>query len=51
MNAGLHDGGVEEETEGAEEFCSLMEGAAGIKRQTPPPAELLGTGPPTKEYT
>ena len=43
MSAGLHDGGIEEETEGAEECCNPMKGAAWLTRQTPTP------GAPTHE--
>jgi hypothetical protein len=48
LSSGVPDGGVGEGTEGAEEVCSLMEGATVLIGQTPPP-ELPGTGPPTKK--
>ena len=43
------DGGDGEGAEGTEGVCSPMEGTTGSTGQTP--AELPGTGPPTKEYT
>ena len=48
---GVPDGGVKEGTEGAEGVCSPVGGATVSTSQTPPPLELPGTGPPTKEYT
>jgi hypothetical protein len=46
---GVPNGGVGKGTEGVEGFCRPMEEAKVSTRQIPP--ELLGTGPPTKEYT
>jgi hypothetical protein len=47
---GVLDGGVGEGTEGAEGVCSTLEGAT-VSTGQPPPPELPGIGPPTKEYT
>ena len=46
----VSDGGVGEGTEGAE---GVLQPHGGGKQQCQParPPELLGTGPPTKEYT
>ena len=43
LSVGVLDGGVGEETEGAEGVCNTV--------NRPDPLELPGTGTPTKEYT
>ena len=46
---GVPNGRIGEGIEGAEGVCSPMGGSNSVNRPYPP--EVLGTGPPTKEYT
>ena len=47
---GVPNRGVRERTEGSEDFCNPIGRITISTTRPPPPRELLGTKPPTKEY-